>query len=196
VDEKRRPALRCSPWPLLGGLNRSGAVALLIVFACGSSFSPSIHSQDTSGWHSFAPAQDSLEKQTLELINRDRVAPEYSAETKGRARPLQWDDRLAAVARAHSAEMMRKGFFSHQGADGAAPAQRISAAGIQWTSVGENIAMCQTVTQAETEFMNEPRFERNHRWNILNPDYNHVGVGIVKAPDGTIHITEDFAQIR
>jgi uncharacterized protein YkwD len=144
----------------------------------------------------FCPDAGTLEKQTLELINRDRVAPEYNSETKGRARPLQWDDRLAAVARAHSEEMMRDGFFRHEGIHGSSPAQRVSAAGIQWTTVGENIAVCQTVTQAETEFMKEPKFERNHRWNILNAGYTSVGVGIVRGADGTIYITEDFAQIR
>jgi hypothetical protein len=67
--------------------------------------------------------------------------------------------------------MARNGYFSHQSAGGESPADRLSAAGILWTRVGENIANCETVTQAESTFMDEPRFERNHRWNILNPDY-------------------------
>jgi uncharacterized protein YkwD len=92
--------------------------------------------------------------------------------------------------------MARGGYFSHTAANGASPAQRISAAGIQWTAVGENIAACQTVVQAESEFMNEPRFEHNHRWNILSADYTRVGIGIVRASDGMIFITEDFAQTR
>jgi len=92
--------------------------------------------------------------------------------------------------------MARDGFFSHEGANGASPAQRISAAGIQWTRVGENIATCQSISQAESTFMDEPKFERNHRWNILNADYNRVGIGIVKGSDGTLYVTEDFAQVR
>lgn len=196
MDEKRTPALQPKSRRLFAGIVGRTATALVIAFACCVTFSQGLQSQDTSGWRSFAPAQDRLEKQTLELINRDRVDPEHASETKGRAIPLQWDDRLAAVARAHSREMMRNGYFSHQAADGASPAQRISAARIQWTAAGENIAICETVSQAETEFMNEPRFEQNHRWNILNSNYNRVGVGIVKGPDGMIFITEDFAQVR
>ena len=137
-----------------------------------------------------------LEKETLELINHDRIASDYLGETRGRARPLLWDDRLARVARAHSEEMARNGYFSHQSAGGQSPADRLSAAGILWTHVGENIANCETVTQAESTFMDEPRFERNHRWNILNPNYTRVGVGIARGDDGMLHITEDFAQLR
>jgi len=155
-----------------------------------------LQSQVSAGQASPAATTVQLEKQALELINRDRTDPFYASETRGRARPLAWDDRLAAAARAHSDEMARDGFFSHEGANGASPAQRISAAGIQWTRVGENIATCQSISQAESTFMDEPKFERNHRWNILNADYNRVGIGIVKGSDGTLYVTEDFAQVR
>ena len=40
--------------------------------------------------------------------------------------------------------------------------------------------------------MNEPRFVKNHRANILNPDFTDVGIGIVTGPDGRIYITQDF----
>ncbi len=137
-----------------------------------------------------------LELQMWELINRDRADRSYSGETGGRALALQWDDRLAAAARMHSEEMARNGFFSHQGADGSSPASRVSAAGIKWLSTGENIANCSGVSQAESLFMNEPKFQPNHRWNILNVKYTHVGVGIAEAPDGSLYITQEFAQLR
>src|ERR1700733_2023089 len=56
-----------------------------------------------------------LEMQMWELINQDRTAPSCLEETKGRAHPLQWDPRLAAIARAHSEEMARYKYFSHEG---------------------------------------------------------------------------------
>jgi uncharacterized protein YkwD len=153
-------------------------------------------SQGLAGQSDFMYLRGTLERQTLDLINQDRISPEYFGETRGRARPLLRDDRLAEVARAHSEEMARKGYFSHRSADGELPADRLSAAGILWARVGENIANCQTVTLAESTFMDEPKFERNHRWNILNPDYTRVGVGIAKGSDGMLYITEDFAQLR
>jgi uncharacterized protein YkwD len=170
--------------------------ALLALGTCGTLFTVVVHSQRFADQNKPASTRDLLEKQTLELINRDRVAPEHLDETRGRARPLLWNDRLAAVARAHSEEMARNGYFSHEASDGASPAERISAAGILWSRVGENIASCQTIGLAESTFMDEPKFEQNHRWNILNPAYTHVGVGIAKGSDGMLYITEDFAQLR
>jgi uncharacterized protein YkwD len=130
------------------------------------------------------------------LINHDRSDVTCRDETKGRARILQWDARLAAVARAHSEEMARNGFFGHAGIDGSLPDVRISRAGIQWRASGENIAKFPDVSEAETAFMNEPKFQPNHRANILNPDFTHVGVGIAKGQDGMFYITQEFAQLR
>jgi len=170
------------------------AATLLALGASAAVFTTAVHSQSLAD--PSRSARNLLEKQTLDLINHDRLASEYLRETKGRARPLLWDDRLAAVARAHSEEMARNGYFGHRDSTGASPADRISSAGIRWTQVGENIASCQSIAQAESTFMDEPKFERNHRWNILNPDYTRVGVGIARGSDGVLYITEDFAQLR
>jgi len=172
------------------------ASAVLAFGASGAVFTVGVHSQNLVDEKRSAAMGHRLERQALDLINRDRVASEYLGETRGRARPLVWDERLAAVARAHSEEMARNGYFAHTAADGASPAQRISSAGIRWTRIAENIASSQSIAQAESTFMDEPKFERNHRWNILNPEYTRVGVGIAKGSDGMLYITEDFAQIR
>ena len=142
----------------------------------------------------YRPRTDQLEVQMLDLVNRDRTDPSTVQETKGRARPLQWDGRLAEVARLHSEEMAREGFFGHEGMDGSDPANRVTRAGVQWRSTGENIAKCRDVAEAEAIFMDEPKFQQNHRGNILNPSYTHIGVGIARGPDGTLYITQEFAQ--
>ena len=156
----------------------------------------SLSSQTVPHRASFPSGTGQLELQMWELINRDRADQSYSSETRGRAPALQWDDRLAAVARMHSEEMARNGYFSHEGADGSSPAHRVSMAGIKWLSTGENIANCAGVSEAESLFMNEPKFQQNHRWNILNANYTHVGVGIARARDGSLYITQEFAQMR
>jgi len=143
-----------------------------------------------------AAGTDALEAKMWQLINQDRSAVSCAEETKGRARPLQWDARLAAIARVHSQEMVSNGFFGHEGADGSLPDARISRVGIRWRASGENIAKYPDVIEAEAAFMNEPRFQPNHRANILNPDYTHVGVGVVKGADGMFYITQEFAQLR
>ncbi|MGA8101298.1 MAG: CAP domain-containing protein [Candidatus Acidiferrales bacterium] len=128
-------------------------------------------------------------------INSDRTSSEQAAETHGQARPLQWDPRLAALARAHSVELAN-GLFSHVSADGSLPSDRMTKAGIRWLYMGENIAEARDVARAESAMMNEPRFQENHRANILNPNYTVVGVGIVNGPDGMLYITQEFAQLR
>jgi len=73
---------------------------------------------------------------------------------------------------------------------------RVSRAGIRWQATGENIAKVDTVVGAEAAFMNEPKFQPNHRGNILNPDYTHVGVGVARGAKGMLYITQEFAEYR
>lgn len=129
-----------------------------------------------------------LERQMWLLINQDRSNPETFAETHGRARPLKWNESLAAVARAHSRNMVEQRFFSHVDPEGRTYQMRIDRAGIPWLAGGENIAKWDTVQGAEATFMED----RNHRYNILNALYTDVGIGIVAGPDGNLYITQDF----
>jgi uncharacterized protein YkwD len=125
-----------------------------------------------------------LEREMFDLVNRDR--------RNHGSPPLRWNAKLAAVARAHSLDMIRKHYFGHVDPQGRTVAGRVTDADIAWQSVGENIAIAPSVTYAETEFMDEPHNQHNHRWNILNPGYTEVGVGIVRASDGSYYITQDF----
>jgi uncharacterized protein YkwD len=172
------------------------AATILAALLLGLLPASSLSSQTVPQRASFQNRTSQLELQMWELINRDRADPSYSSETRGRAPALQWDDRLATVARMHSEEMARNGYFSHEGADGSSPSSRVSMAGIKWRSTGENIANCRGVGEAESMFMNEPKFQQNHRWNILNVNYTHVGVGIARGLDGNLYVTQEFAQLR
>ena len=133
-----------------------------------------------------------LERQMWALVNQDRLDPETAAETGGRAQPLRWNENLAAVARAHSRDMLEQGYFDHVDPEGRSVSTRINAAGIPWRALGENIAIYGTIMGAEAAFMNEPRFQHNHRANILNANYTDVGIGIVQGANGSLYITQDF----
>ncbi len=135
-----------------------------------------------------------LEKQMYELVNRERSDPANAAETGGRALLLRWNERLAAVARAHSRDMLAQGYFDHVDPEGRDPYVRLKAAGIPLQAQGENIAIYGGIAEAEGAFMNEPRFEQNHRANILSRKYTDVGIGIVQAPDGRYYITQEFIE--
>ena len=135
-----------------------------------------------------------LEKQMLELVNRDRLNPSNISETRGQARSLEWNDRLVAVAREYSKDMVTRGFFSHVSPEGVSPDARVTAAGIEWQAEGENIAIYSSVAAAQSAFMNEPRFQPNHRANILDSKFTDIGIGIVKGPDGRYYITQEFIE--
>jgi uncharacterized protein YkwD len=183
----------------------------------GESDSASVAGQSQPGvWHPFGPSHGmpkvgpgetapqpnfganrmaDLERQMWALVNHERLDPETSAETGGRALPLRWNENLAAVARVHSRNMLEQGFFDHVDPEGRTLSTRINEAGIPWRAAGENIAIDGTVLGAEAAFMNEPRFQRNHRSNILNANYTDVGIGIVRGPDGSLYVTQDFVAI-
>ncbi|RMH64794.1 MAG: CAP domain-containing protein [Bacteroidetes bacterium] len=81
-----------------------------------------------------------LEREIHRLVNEVRLAHGLHA--------LDWSDRLAGVARAHSQDMARHGYFSHLSPTGADPAARAAAAGLPtltrsadgWSNgLGENI---------------------------------------------------------
>lgn len=143
-----------------------------------------------------------LERHMLDLINADRMAhPEES----GNAKPLDWDDSVAVVARAHSEDMIAQGFMDHVNLAGQAPADRLKQAGIWFLACGENIAGSPmmhrsrgddtviytgypSLEQAEDGLMTSP----GHRRNILFREFTHVGVGIARNRDGTFVITQNF----
>jgi len=185
----RRPAI-----PFVSRLLELRPAVLAAVLLGAAALGTSVCAQQIMAVANYRPRTDQLEMQMLDLVNHDRTDPSTVQETKGRARPLQWDGRLAEVARLHSEEMAREGFFGHEGMDGSDPANRVTRAGVQWRSTGENIAKCRDVAEAEEIFMDEPKFQQNHRGNILNPSYTHIGVGIARGPDGTLYITQEFAQ--
>jgi uncharacterized protein YkwD len=40
--------------------------------------------------------------------------------------------------------------------------------------------------------MSQPRSLTNHRGNLLNPIWTHVGIGVAYNPDGALVVTENF----
>lgn len=119
------------------------------------------------------------EKVMFDLVNQERV---------GRGvRALVFDARLAGVARAHSADMLKRGYFSHYspdpdsiGAEGLTVADRCLNAGIDFLVVGENLAFAPSVELAHRGLMNS----EGHRVNILSTDYGKIGIGVM---DGGVY---------
>lgn len=125
------------------------------------------------------PADAGAERQVLALVNAQRAAAGCDA--------LTADPELAALARAHSADMRDRDFFDHVNPDHLDPFQRGDEAGIAVHA--ENIAHGQTDPAAVMKaWMNSA----GHRAKILDCDLTRVGVGIAEGAGGPWW-TQDFA---
>ena len=92
--------------------------------------------------------------------------------------PLVWDARVAEVAARHSRDMAVRSFFSHTNPDGQDPWARLAAAGIRYSTGGENIAWGQSsASEAYRSWMNSAP----HRRNIENCALTHHGVGVYEG---------------
>lgn len=124
-------------------------------------------------------------RQVLSLTNAEREKEGLS--------PLKWDGSLAALATAHCSDMIENNYFSHNSLDGRTPFDRMKDAGISYWTAGENIAAGQHSPQAVVEeWMNS----EGHRKNILNEEFEYLGVGVVKGGQYGIYWVQEFARFR
>lgn len=137
-----------------------------------------------------------LEKLMLYLINTERSDSKYSPETKGLAKSLLWHDQASEVARAYSWDMAMRNYFAHHNPEGITVAQRISRVKISWLLVGENIGVSHDVAAVHYGFMDEPSHQQNHRGNILNRHFTHIGIGICRPSDGILFISQIFLKLK
>jgi len=132
------------------------------------------------------PAVVALEDEAFALILAERTA--------GSVGGLVHDDALRAVARAHSEDMVARSFFAHVNPDNEDPFDRMAAAGISFSTAGENIAWnlgySDPAGTAVTGWMNSA----GHRANILNGSFTHSGMGVAVAPDGGVYFTQVFTR--
>ena len=93
------------------------------------------------------------------------------------APPLAWDGRLFGAAVAHARDMATRNYFSHTGLDGRAVAQRVSAEGYDWRSVGENLAAGErTIDGVIAGWLSSP----GHCSNLMSRDFAAFGVSCVQ----------------
>lgn len=123
-----------------------------------------------------------LERYMLELVNQERTSRGLDA--------LILETNLNEAADIHSQWMTDADTFSHTGANNSSPTARMTAADMDLSGswgTAENIAAVSVqgtssyfdeVQQLHTNLMNSS----GHRANILNPDLEYVGIGIVLGP--------------
>lgn len=109
--------------------------------------------------------------------------------------PLTLNAKLSAAALGHSADMAKRNYFAHVSPSGKTHADRATAAGYKWSTVGENIAAgYPTISQAMTGWLASP----GHCENIMSKSYTHLGIGVAKNANSTygIYWTQMFGKPR
>ena len=121
------------------------------------------------------------EQQLFELVNHERE--------KAGLPKLEWNDRLAQAALAHSKLQAENRDLSHQFSGEPNVQERVGATRLRFNSVAENVAAAPDVDTAHAALMKSP----GHRANILHQDYNAIGISIVER-DHELYVTQDFAH--
>ena len=116
-----------------------------------------------------APPVPEEEDAMLALVNKERTSRGLVA--------LEMDPELRLLARAHAADMFKRGYFSHNTPEGADPFDRMRSANIIFGLAGENLALAPTLDMAHTGLMNSP----GHRANILRDGFRKVGIGVLNG---------------
>lgn len=115
---------------------------------------------------STTPGVTSEMQQMLSLINSERA--------KVGAAALKFDSALNNMALTKAKDMVAKNYFSHTSPTYGSPFDMMKQFGITYRYAGENLAGNSSVSAAHTALMNSP----GHRANILNVNYNLIGIGI------------------
>lgn len=117
------------------------------------------------------------EAELYHLTNESRAA-------NGRG-PLTYDPGLSAIARAWSMSMAGNGVLLHNPNNVAQVDRSVTSA---WRVIGENVGYGPTAAILQQAYMNSP----GHRANILDPEYNRVGVGTAFDGSGRLWSTLVF----
>lgn len=124
-------------------------------------------------------------KQILTLTNAERA--------RRNVPPLKWSDSLAELGQKHCDDMISRSFFAHENPDGETPFDRMKKAGISYWVAGENIAAGQYSPEAAmTSWMNSA----GHMKNIMNPDFEYLGVAVRKGGKYGIYWAQEFATFK
>jgi uncharacterized protein YkwD len=104
---------------------------------------------------------------------------------------------LVEVARRHALDMARRGYMAHVSPEGKNPGDRAHEAGVAYKAIAENLARVRHSDDpgdlAVTGWLTSP----THRRNLLDErgtGYVYTGIGVARAPDGTVNIAQVFLK--
>lgn len=130
------------------------------------------------------PSQELIEGfefQMFDLTNAERVKYGLSI--------LTWDEHVRRTAREHSKDMATNNYFSHTNLKGESPFDRMRENEIHFQIAGENLAYGQfSSIYAHEGLLNS----LGHRKNILQEDFEYLGVGVAFNQENHPYFTQNF----
>jgi len=134
----------------------------------------------TTGTSAFAVTYLSSDEAHIEqLVNQTRSGVHV--------KPLAHLAGLQGMARAQAVRMAERGDIYHN------PnlSQDITALGVNWRMVGENVGMGPDANTVYQALLNSP----HHYENIVRSNFTSIGVGEVNGPGNRIYLVQVFAEI-
>lgn len=130
------------------------------------------------------PTATEIETSLFGLINKERKEQALA--------PLRFSKELSSVARKHSKDMASHEKLSHLSTSGKTYTERLLEHGFYFIAHGENVASSDSFL---AEFVHQRLMESvEHRGNIMDPDFDTVGIGVISKEDKNYYITEDFLK--
>lgn len=199
----KQHALAWSSWLLV--------VAMLGAAGCASTPPPTTQtSRVVAGGHTITASD--LARRVHRQVNATRKRHGLS--------PVAFDEVLARVAAAHSTDMLRRNYFSHDSPEGHGADERYRQAGYDCrlrvssrriVTGGENLALSHTFgavieysdgRRERTDFRSADEVARrvvdgwmnspSHRRNMLTPFWRREGIGVALGEDGRVWVTQNF----
>jgi uncharacterized protein YkwD len=123
-----------------------------------------------------------IERSLFDQVNQERASrgiPE-----------LKWNDKLMQSARKHTERMKAAHALTHQVDGEPVLLQRIATTGLRFNASAENVAYATNPDDLHPGWMHS----EGHRRNILNPQYNSIGIGVLKSGN-VYYATQNFAHV-
>lgn len=167
------------PPPLIAG-------AALVLITVGMLAAPTSHAPTVVAATDAERAADQLAWETLALLNSERSASGLP--------PLNEASDLHGVAVTRALAMAESRSLSHYSPSGASAEALLRAHGVTFVRLGENIARSNEPTESVVQVVHHALMaSEQHRANMLDPFFEHVGVGIAKI-DNTYYFAVVFVS--
>ena len=138
-----------------------------------------------------APSLPSIDDATT--IEHTAFDKTNEARVQNGLRPLAWDPLLCRMARMHSEDMAKRGYFAHETPEGLEPKDRGRALGIlHFRVLAENIAYNKGFADPGAFAVERWMTSGGHRANILYIGFQASAIGSYVAADGSVYLTQVF----